>query len=365
MLSYQPKDEIVLTIGIPTYNRGHILDLFFGKLFNATHFFSSKIEIIVSDNCSNDNTQNICEAWRYKFEDFGNYLLNRNEKNLGGVLNLLFILRKAKGKYFLFLGDDDQLNPDSIKKIIEILDSSLSPSAIIQGVLGGNSKMNENGFISYHHAANYFYEYGNAYYGIINRKASLEILNDNEIEKELITIVWPQTVIGFLAIHLLKHEYIYITDFAIGGSLVENQNLTNKLYWITSLYGLLKAAVIIDNKIQFNWTKKKFVYPSNKGFLGHLKAIYWHSLIDNSINSNEVINVLNKNYGYLGKFFGFTLYLCDNYPNFFKFFYILILSVRTLRSPNSFLEEIKKSKIDFKNGQDNLSISKKRFGNWF
>ena len=44
MLSYQPKDEIVLTIGIPTYNRGHILDLFFGKLFNATHFFSSKID---------------------------------------------------------------------------------------------------------------------------------------------------------------------------------------------------------------------------------------------------------------------------------------------------------------------------------
>lgn len=78
-----------------------------------------KMEIIISDNCSTDDTQQIVEdAIADGFEC--RYI--RNESNLGMDGNFVSCFRKAQGRYVWLLGDDDTIIIDSLVQIVELLD---------------------------------------------------------------------------------------------------------------------------------------------------------------------------------------------------------------------------------------------------
>jgi abequosyltransferase len=49
-------NTILLSICIPTFNRSEVLDNTLNSLFSNSEFNSNQIEVIVSDNCSTDNT---------------------------------------------------------------------------------------------------------------------------------------------------------------------------------------------------------------------------------------------------------------------------------------------------------------------
>lgn len=78
-----------------------------------------KMEIIISDNCSTDDTQQIVEA---AIKEGFNCRYIRNETNLGMDGNFVSCFRKATGRYVWLLGDDDTIIINSLRKIIEILD---------------------------------------------------------------------------------------------------------------------------------------------------------------------------------------------------------------------------------------------------
>ena len=50
---------ILLSICIPTYNRSKTLENTLNSLFSNPEFDSNKIEVIVSDNCSTDDTAQV------------------------------------------------------------------------------------------------------------------------------------------------------------------------------------------------------------------------------------------------------------------------------------------------------------------
>lgn len=78
-----------------------------------------KMEIIVSDNCSTDDTQQIVEeAIASGFQC--RYI--RNETNLGMDGNFVSCFRKAQGRYVWLLGDDDTIIIDSLVRIVDLLD---------------------------------------------------------------------------------------------------------------------------------------------------------------------------------------------------------------------------------------------------
>lgn len=78
-----------------------------------------KMEIIISDNCSTDDTQEIVQI-AIKNGFVCRYI--RNETNLGMDGNFVSCFRKANGRYVWLLGDDDTIIVDSLVKIVEILD---------------------------------------------------------------------------------------------------------------------------------------------------------------------------------------------------------------------------------------------------
>ena len=104
-----------LTIGIPVYNGEKFLH---SKINSILKLGYEDFEIIISDNASNDKTKEICELF-LKQEEKIQYF--HHEKNIGPVKNFEFILKKAKGKYFMWTAVDDVILPGFIEKNLEQL----------------------------------------------------------------------------------------------------------------------------------------------------------------------------------------------------------------------------------------------------
>lgn len=114
--------KIVLSICIPTYNRASILEESLKRLQEQIKGISyNSIEIIVSDNCSLDNTSDIVKKY---IEQNVPIVYNRNNKNLGSNGNFLKCIDLAKGKYIWLLGDDDFLTEGTLSYLISLLKDS-------------------------------------------------------------------------------------------------------------------------------------------------------------------------------------------------------------------------------------------------
>lgn len=102
----------LVTIGIPTYNRADgFLSSCLASALNQTY---QNIEIIVSDNCSTDDTGSLMQNYT---DERLRYI--RHPDNIGAVNNFNFCLREAKGSYFLLLHDDDLIDDDFVECCIK------------------------------------------------------------------------------------------------------------------------------------------------------------------------------------------------------------------------------------------------------
>jgi glycosyltransferase involved in cell wall biosynthesis len=101
------SDLPLVTIGISTYNRaGSYLPQALASALEQTY---PNLEVVVSDNCSTDETAevlgNLSDARLRCF---------RQERNIGANANFNFCLEQARGRYFLLLHDDDLIDPDFV-----------------------------------------------------------------------------------------------------------------------------------------------------------------------------------------------------------------------------------------------------------
>jgi len=104
----------LVTIGIPTYNRAdRYLKEVVESAINQTY---PNLEIIVSDNCSPDDTGQIVESFNNSRIRY-----HRHDINIGGNANFNFCLKQAKGAFFLLLHDDDLIDRDFIETCINAL----------------------------------------------------------------------------------------------------------------------------------------------------------------------------------------------------------------------------------------------------
>ncbi len=110
----------ILTISIPTYNRSFFLDELLSCLLDQC-VSNPKIELLVSDNDSSDETPSIVEAYIDRGLEI-RYL--RNTANIGADRNFLQCFEKARGKYVWIIGDDDVVKPGAIGKIITYLEAN-------------------------------------------------------------------------------------------------------------------------------------------------------------------------------------------------------------------------------------------------
>lgn len=121
------EDKIILSILIPTYNREKYLRKAIITIFEQiTDDIRNKIEIIVSDNCSNDGTQELLKNFdKNAKSDRINFRFFKNNKNLGADRNFFKLIDESTGKFCWIFGDDEFLLDGGLIKIIDLLEKNL------------------------------------------------------------------------------------------------------------------------------------------------------------------------------------------------------------------------------------------------
>jgi glycosyltransferase involved in cell wall biosynthesis len=121
------SSDPLVSIGIPTYNRANgnlrkVIERALGQTYG-------NVEVIVSDNCSSDETT---ELVQYIEDPRLRYF--RQENNIGPNNNFNYCLNQARGEYFLLFHDDDMIDEDFVEACISALKPGQSVGAILTGV---------------------------------------------------------------------------------------------------------------------------------------------------------------------------------------------------------------------------------------
>ena len=108
------KGDIVLTIGVPTFNRGKYLRRCLDAITEQAGN-NPAVEILVSDNCSTDDTKDIVEFYKSNYSNIRYFC---QKENIGGSNNFRFIYTHAQGRFVVIVGDDDYLVQTYIHNIL-------------------------------------------------------------------------------------------------------------------------------------------------------------------------------------------------------------------------------------------------------
>lgn len=98
-----------VTIGLPTYNGAGSIARAIDSVLAQTY---PNIELVVSDNASSDGTAEIVLAYASR-DPRVRYV--RQPENIGLTANFNFVLRMASGSYFMWLSDDDWMEPNYVQ----------------------------------------------------------------------------------------------------------------------------------------------------------------------------------------------------------------------------------------------------------
>lgn len=109
--------DIILSLCIPTYNRAAYLDKCLRSIVKQVGN-NAEVEVLISDNVSDDNTRAVSEAYVQQFENVKYF---RNETNIGGDRNFLRVLKLGKGKYLKLLNDYAEFKDGCVLKMVEIV----------------------------------------------------------------------------------------------------------------------------------------------------------------------------------------------------------------------------------------------------
>jgi glycosyltransferase involved in cell wall biosynthesis len=112
MSSFAP----VITVGMPVYNGEKYISQAIDSILSQTF---DDFSLIISDNYSTDNTEEICREYANKDPRI---IYIKQEKNLGAPLNWNFVFNQCKGQYFKWASSNDVCHPQFLEKCKEILD---------------------------------------------------------------------------------------------------------------------------------------------------------------------------------------------------------------------------------------------------
>lgn len=133
-------NDPLVSILIPTYNREKFIEETLISALNQTY---ENIEIIVVDNCSNDQTANIVNSYTINNPKLKLYI---NDSNIGPINNWKKCLELSNGEFVKIVFSDDKIALDSIEKLISPLleDQKIGFSFSSVQMIDENGKLLEN-----------------------------------------------------------------------------------------------------------------------------------------------------------------------------------------------------------------------------
>jgi glycosyltransferase involved in cell wall biosynthesis len=112
-------DKPLLSVNITTYNRSNLLPRCLKSVLKQNY---KNMEIVIVDDCSNDNTTEIVKKYQEQDKRIKYF---RHKINCGNAQARNTALKNSNGLYVAFLDDDDEwIDRNKIKKQVEIFEKS-------------------------------------------------------------------------------------------------------------------------------------------------------------------------------------------------------------------------------------------------
>ncbi|HMH54126.1 MAG TPA: glycosyltransferase [Candidatus Acidoferrum sp.] len=112
-----------VSIGLPVYNGAKYLH---GSLASLLKQDFEDFELIISDNASTDDTEEICRSYaatdrRIRYQ--------RNRLNVGSARNYRQVFESARGEFFKWCSHDDVCRPAFVRRCLDVFDAE--PSSVV------------------------------------------------------------------------------------------------------------------------------------------------------------------------------------------------------------------------------------------
>lgn len=271
------KEEVLLSICIPTFNRATQLD---GTLKSITEQFiftnTNKIELVISDNCSTDETLSVVE--RYKLKYPGKIIYSRNDFDLVDK-NFEKVLSLGSGTYLKLNNDTLKHHNLSLEKMVYLIESNSIEKPVLffsNGTLNISNQLIGNG-ASFLITKASFYTTWIATFGIwkvdfnnisnFNKASYLKLIQADilfDLCKNKRNIIIDDEILFNPEIVSKKGGYDIVTVFLDNYSklldqLVQSNDITINIY--------KNEMDNVINKFLALWLSRSLVDPSNYNFI--------------------------------------------------------------------------------------------------
>lgn len=220
-----------MSICVPAYNGAHLIPRALDFCLRQTY---SKIEVVVVDDASTDETAEVINAYAAKDSRVKYY---KNEKNLGLMRNFLRAFELAKGDLVQYLGCDDWLDYGFVEEKVKTFEKYPDAAFVSCGTTAHVENFQGGG------------------YKLINRKSFRAGIYTSD--------------------HVFKNFY---RDFGLIGNsstVRKNDMLENLVINIPNNWGyeeFYRKGKVVDNIVYLNiLSKYKFMYYSDKVFFNSLE----------------------------------------------------------------------------------------------
>lgn len=196
----------LVTVGMPVYNEEKYIGETLESIINQDY---ENLEILISDNYSNDKTSIICKEYAKKDKRINYYW---QSKNIGATANHYYVIRKARGKYFMWAAGHDKWSTNLVSQCVSHLENFQTATiAFGTPIWIGKDGKSFNKFSGWYdsHGLNpvtrffiTFWGSMNPILGIVRRKDIPNIKNYNYTGADLV----------FLAELALKGEFIHVVE---------------------------------------------------------------------------------------------------------------------------------------------------------
>lgn len=116
------NDLPLVSVVIATYNQESVVEASIKSILDQTYL---NIEVIISDDCSNDRTALVINN---SINSDKRVMFYRQESNVGITANYNFLVSKCNGKYIALFAGDDIMHPEKIERQVQLLEANDSAS---------------------------------------------------------------------------------------------------------------------------------------------------------------------------------------------------------------------------------------------
>jgi glycosyltransferase involved in cell wall biosynthesis len=266
----------LLSICIPTWNRGYCLVQVIDNIVNQSDFHSWKVELVISDNASTDNTETLVKSYQLKYK---NIIYERNNENIWAMPNISKVLSMWNWEYIRWIWSDDLILDWWIKATLDLI-KQYTPYIIVHSTT--DNKIIYHPFIR---PDKDIYLESSHTLLFNSQKDYLNYLWDRYIHDKSWFINGPWLNLSYLSIlYMKKSEYekskkiiikdrwqIFFNYFSFLHTLTAHYKEREQKEWIILLLKpFVKGGIITDNKLaEKSWWSPNFYVANHVRYLNN------------------------------------------------------------------------------------------------